>query len=492
MANTEDLIRSCPWGYFGRMGIKTGKGRLTFLIGLLLIFFIESAHAATYYVSTTGSGSTCSSASPCGTISAALGKMTGGDTLIVKNGTYLNNGKAMMINDYVSTAIPSGRAGAYTTIKAETPHGVRIKTTGVLDYYDSAVFLTKASYVHIDGFIFETLNSSDPEYVVAAATQHNKFTRLIVKRSHVNAYGGWFASGADYNLFEDCAGVGAARYGFYVGGPDDSTKYNIFRRCVGRMDFAATDQPKATFAIYGNNSTTSVSNHLFQNCIAIDGHAPSGGEKKYGAFYHPKNASNVFHQGCIVLNENVGYAGMFIQEWGKGIQVTNSVVWNLPSSSGASAVRANTCGSMIASYMTLGGTLSGGYYYGGCSDTNSLHGGTPANIVNNAPGAVVMKRYGVSGTLWGDAGYDTLTSEDLWPFPGEDAIKAVFSEQLDTPSGYSPASNVSARGFCTGKSKDGTAQTLTKYIWEYTGTIIPADIYGNRPPAPPTDLRIVE
>ena len=354
--------------------------------------------------------------------------------------------------------------------------------------------VTKASYVHIDGLIYEFSGAGveEPSYMVELDSANNKVTRCIAKRSHVDAYGGWFASNGNYNLFEDCAGVGAARYGFYVGGPDSSTQYNIFRRCVGRVDFAATDQPKATFAIYGNNNNTNVRNHLFQNCIALDGHRPSGGEAKYGAFYHPKNATNVYHQGCIVLNESTGHAGMFVQEWGTGISVVNTVIWDLTNSaSSAVGLRANNGGSMTADHMTIGGTLPGGYVYSGNSDTNSLHGGNPSNLLNNTPGAVILYRYGAHGSRWGDANYDTLTSTSLWPFPGENVIKTVFAEQLNTPSGYTPASNISARGFCTGTRKNGAPQTLTKYIWEYLGTPIPAEIVPDaNAPTIPANLRI--
>ncbi len=90
-------------------------------------------------------------------------------------------------------------------------------------------------------------------------------------------------------------------------------------------------------------------------------------------------------------------------------------------------------------------------------------------------GATVMKRIGVSGTLWGESGYATTTTENLWPFPNENIIKANFAS-------YSNPNVAGARGFATGKSKDGSTQTLTKYIWEYLGNTIPTEIYGNQSP----------
>lgn len=86
-------------------------------------------------------------------------------------------------------------------------------------------------------------------------------------------------------------------------------------------------------------------------------------------------------------------------------------------------------------------------------------------------GAEIVFRTGASGTLDGDPGWDTLTSEALWPFPNEDYIRTDMAA-------YSGPGGKGERGFTTGKSLDGTPQTLTKYVWEYLGNQIPGDVYG--------------
>ena len=89
-------------------------------------------------------------------------------------------------------------------------------------------------------------------------------------------------------------------------------------------------------------------------------------------------------------------------------------------------------------------------------------------------GANVIYRYGMDGTFYGDAGYNTLTSNPLWPWPSEERIK----KEICTDSGIT-------RGFCG-------AATLTRYIWEAAGNPIPPEIYGDGSPAPasPTNVRI--
>lgn len=98
-------------------------------------------------------------------------------------------------------------------------------------------------------------------------------------------------------------------------------------------------------------------------------------------------------------------------------------------------------------------------------------------------GATILYQYGVSGTFWGEPGYNTLTSTPLWPFPNEALIKTKMAEYTyDDGSGGDPEIT-GARGFCaTGTGLDGVNPiTLTSYIWEYLGNEIPADIYGAGP-----------
>ena len=100
-------------------------------------------------------------------------------------------------------------------------------------------------------------------------------------------------------------------------------------------------------------------------------------------------------------------------------------------------------------------------------------------------GATIIYQYGKAGTLWGEDGYNKLQDGtngqavvELWPFPNEDLIKTnMAGYSYDDGSGGAPEIT-GARGFCTGTSRDGTSQTLTKYIWEYLGNQILDSVYG--------------
>lgn len=80
-------------------------------------------------------------------------------------------------------------------------------------------------------------------------------------------------------------------------------------------------------------------------------------------------------------------------------------------------------------------------------------------------GAEILYKYGVDETLHGEAGYATLTENELWPFPYETVIRTHLIDVSEPPD--------SERGFCA------SGQTLTEYIWEFMGNTIPAEIYGD-------------
>jgi len=65
----------------------------------------------------------------------------------------------------------------------------------------------------------------------------------------------------------------------------------------------------------------------------------------------------------------------------------------------------------------------------------------------------------------------------LWPWPMEDWIKAELAAMPATINGDTMPT--AARGFATGTSLGGATQTLTRYIWESLGNVIPAGIYGD-------------
>ena len=91
-------------------------------------------------------------------------------------------------------------------------------------------------------------------------------------------------------------------------------------------------------------------------------------------------------------------------------------------------------------------------------------------------GATILYRIGTPGTMWGDTGYDTLTSISLWPWSDEATIKTdMASFSMVNPVYGGTISG--ARGFAaTGNGLYGGPITLTSYIWEALGNACPDTI----------------
>jgi hypothetical protein len=513
---------------------------VTTVLLVLVLKCVSVASAETFFVGPDGNDrrGAGTAKAPWATIGYGISRLSESDTLIVLDGVY--SGKANFINSRF-TPVPSGKPNRPTTIRAENPLRVRIRNDHQLKYYENMLLLDKgASHIMVDGFIFDMLDTAYPPFVAEVNGDFNTVSRVIVRRKGMaDEHGGWIAIGGSDNLVEDCAGTGAARYGFFTGGPKSKAQRNIFRRCVGRFDFSAARQPKATFAIYGNDNGHDVRDVLLQNCIAIDGQrGPRGAEETYAGFYFPKNATNVTVQGSIALNLEVAFAGYFIRELdGRNIRIEHSIAWNIKGDDAVSGFRFNgrSSESVHLDHVTVGATRFG--YYNrdrgmANSLTNSLflniekksadnefgfattsgnaffEGRTPGILPHQermgrlkflpnpaigiestasakSPGAIVMHRYGRAGSRWGETGFNTLTQEPLWPWPYEAEIRDVFAEPNHPSSGNIPATNDTLRGFAAPKDKFGNAESFTRYVWQFLGNAMPGTPYSPSTKLPP-------
>ena len=488
--------------------------RLALVLCLLLSFHENVADAAIYYVKKGGIKISGASTlgdwndSGCyGSVGAAVRRMAPGDETVVDDGAYSES-----IGD-----VPSGSAGAYSIVRSRNPLRVTL---------EGGVSISKSRYLHVDGF---KLNKS---LISVTGSDHVKVSRCLV-RSSGKADKVVQASGRSaYVLFEDIAFSGSYRYAFFVGGTDDSSNHIIFRRCIFRGDYTAATQPFSGFAVYGHNSSAADGSHhiAYQNCIAIDSNSSAGAKNpwKHTPWYIFKGNHDVIMDGCITLNnDHTGmlYGFMRNHYGGYNSVVRNSVWWDnkcgkgapflfRAGSSGAAYVENCTFGSQCRGldaeldtadnhlinslFVRLGASVNGSFgsalynsfddpsqslgsnvvsYEGDLkyivrveSDSNRYKGGKDGYHV----GAHIVKRLGISGSLWGDPGWNTETSESLWPWPYENEIGEWFRAENNPPAKGSPSVNQTRRGFAL------EGQTLTKYIWEYLGNPLPPGGYGDK------------
>lgn len=470
-------------------------------------------------------------------LQSAMSAMSAGDTLIIRAGTYTGSA-----NTITSTAYPPTSTDTWTTIQAETPGTVFFgdpdTTVSHGMFYCSPASETNAHWI-FDGITwYSGVGCYGIDYV--------KFFRCGGGSNYntVGNFSMWQFSACEYILCEDCWMWGGARYSFAT----YQAQNNVFRRCVSRIDAVDTSHDSTTEPI-GGYSIYYSSNTEVQNCIMIDSDYDEYWvwQSFVGAFTCPNGSgSNVAFRGCIALNLDMppagsasGYTGITRENnvywgvnratiWGGVTTADHMTIGGIPDTDDANLGGINGYGSTVSAtnslfYQILGDlgavynvTSDYNYYYGNQLNFNGGSSAGTNDVTTTDPalsllylvriedstaldgqasdsgdiGATVLKKIGTSGTLYGETGYATLTSDDLWPWPNEDIIKTQFQAyEYDDGSGGDPELS-GDRGFAssTDLQDDGvTNVTLTSYIWEYLGNQMPSDIYGEDTTPPTLD-----
>ncbi len=495
------------------------------LLLIAMIIIVSPAYAATVYMGPSEQYTN---------LQAAMKGMSGGDTLIIRDGIY--TGTSNSITNSVHP--PSGSSGSFTTIRAEHPRYVTFDGQGTNNmFYVDGNSAGNVNWVKFSGIIWGRSSSSDVVFIQGTTAIHNShiyFTQCgffdggLAASTSTN---GLNIRRTDYALVEDCYVWGELYYGMLM----EMCSYSIFRRCVGRYDI----HRGARGGIIGVYSS---SNMEVQNCIAIDcdqdTYYTAISEYIY-AFAYPTTdgaSTNIHNRGNIALNlkstgkivsglisSNGGGSGFTFDDvvfWdtsgGFWDRVTgtafNHCIFGKSGGSGISEGLASDNNGPMNNSIILDNTTYGAkstsdyniYYNNGTNFHNSSAGvhdycSQKSNAINPRANSLlyltrvesgsnlsnigsgverigprILNIIGGTGTFYGDTGYNTESSTSLWPFPNEGIIKNQFAAY----TGNSHGSAIGARGFCAGTSKDGSAQTLTKYIWEYLGNQIPSSIYG--------------
>jgi hypothetical protein len=494
-----------------------------------------TALSATYYLSPSGNNSNAgtSTSAPWKTFAKAFSTMSGGDTLYLMDGTYSDSAGTGYIS-YASSYggdMPSGSSTSnMTTIRAVNGGSVTVSSgTGGTGSY--ALFLgrsaTKLRYAKIQGIKFiggGSLYNTNHIYIKNCGFYAARQDGGDVFGIGTND-GSW---GNTYNLIEDSWVWGKDR----IIASNYIADYNIWRRVVVRGDGCNTanctgsGNPNVGITVYNSQNVS------LQNIILVD--RILGGGSIYANFASAQHSPGsslgpAEWLGCISLkspdeawyleadsananaikiensiawdsagegfNLGISTSGLNVQNCTGGVSRSGSGFRVVDFSSGTLRNLISYDSSLWAFNSNIKPSYTDAYLAGtdlynqttptvGVKVTNPLSDGTPVSIKyiprietgsalsgtgygGGNYGATVLYKYGTDGTFHGDSGYNTITANALWPWPNEDSIKSDFASVTG-----------GARGFATGTSRDGSAQTLTKYIWEYLGSQIPSDIYG--------------
>jgi len=528
-------------------------------ITIILLFFSVTVNAATYYMATDGNNTTGngSSITPWLTLQYSISNMIGGDTLIIKDGTYTGDSNTIYPWEYP----PNGSEGAYTVIKAEHIGEVIFDGEGIRQLIDinGNGMNPQPRYIQFEGIIFGNSNGNCVSIVYA---NHIKILRCGMYNAKYVSDGTsaspLFFRYIDYALVEDTYIWGEGKYKFYL----LDSNHLILRRCIERFDFGiSTSGYHSSFRIYSCNHVE------LQNCISVDADSSHSFIRVDSITVVPTNAhfviwsggvngpnDDVHIKGTIILNNYCGGRAYILQNsyQPQNNTIVNSVFWDIRN---GLWTRLEVVEGTLFDHLTIGnsrgGGLTGEYGNGVIAKNNIVYGavdyglqwtdnpdsnsdynvlynngynygsgasfkphdfsgensneinplsGIPGNGIPSLKyllriedgsdldgtasdgedrGATILYKIGVDGTLWGEAGYDSVTNEPLWPFPNEDIIRERMKSYIyfDTISGDTLRGN---RGFCKDTVQlNGTDErTLTSYIWEYLGNQMPDSIYG--------------
>jgi len=378
-----------------------------------------------------------------GSIASAVSQLQPGGTVVIKPGSYS------------AFNLKACSSSNWCTIKAETDGTVQVSGLNI----GAGNWYTRIEGLKFIGSSTKTVTGSYVKFFRTAFNGGPTSGNNVVLQIGTND----FTPGASNILLEDSWVYG-------LGGRYKVLVYNaqkvVLRRVVVRHDGGWTNTdgaPQGGFSLYDSQDV------ICQDCLFVD---PASGLSGFeAAMYLVSNGStslkqsNVSVNGAVIIGSpNNGLAaegdGAATSYAIKDVAVigstqggfnTNNASHTLNITRGLASVKGSP-------YAAWSGTVNASacVYKGGSNQASlsNCSGTLPTypTVLNSAgQGANIQKRIGVSGTLFGEAGYNDTQTQDLWPYPNEARIKTDFD---------------AVRAAFGGK-------TLTKYVQEQFGNTAP-------------------
>jgi hypothetical protein len=426
------------------------------ILALLMLLWSEATQAATYYASPSGSGTTCSSGSPCTTSTGlnnagGLGKLQPGDTLILKNGTYTGSSGMLFVNNI------DGNSSQRITIQAETDGSVTLNGQAA----NVPIDIVDSSYVTVTGFNAYNSSSDTCKIRGSDGTPYPWYDSYVELKRTIcwDAVAGQNRHVINITkiqrvLVEDVGAFGTGRKTFGV----ISARHITVRRCWTRWNQSSVSDPKQGADLVYNTWDTIWENCIFEwdrldSSTNLYGNANSAGGVLVGAsgqsaLGYSTNMRVLGSIGLVLTGQGRGQPNIFSMPGSTGNVATNTctsgdsctsgntfrnvVGFIEPASTGIrpfslsdSMTNSSDTAENLTSITGTGGASS--VFNGNYSCTNCLSQATVStyNLYANPPnatGATIRYRY-VDGTL---------TNVLLWPWPMASRIAAAL-----TAGGYS-------------------------------------------------------
>lgn len=313
------------------------KKALWIIVLFSIAFCYSHGFSETYYISPTGNDSigSGSTSKPWRTIKKAFSSMSGGDTLVCKDGIYSGdlNIWGTIVGIGTNAYPPSGTSTAWTVVKAE--HDGEAIFDG--EYTRQMAYLAQGGnkYWQFEGILW----CKAPDGGCPFGIFYSQYVKLLRCGSYDAGNGNatQFNIGREngFVLLENCYSYGNGRYGICV----YLSTACVLRQCVVRSDRdnawnGSSYEPIGGISVYSSNNVE------VQNCIVIDADQEGAfieGERA-GSFNCPAtdfSGANITFRKCLALNNLYGGMCSSALAGASSILFENCVVWNTWSTSAA-------------------------------------------------------------------------------------------------------------------------------------------------------------
>ncbi len=302
--------------------------------------------------------------------------------------------------------------------------------------------------------------------------RHDQSDPQNIYKSRAYAIFNFRAYACDDTIYQNCISIDSDRIqnypkplnpetgGFWAGDSYGATGH-ILDGCMSIRDMIIA------FYICGNEKHPGSTN--IRNCVALDMAYKRPNTTTLSAFVLAQNQNVDISNITGVGAKLEGYDGIYFKKKGEK-HVENCVLADVndesvginPSSKSETVVIRNVVSYNVGSNKHTRNSESVNPYKNGLTYPIKIDPGSKLTTMGRngtVCGATILKKIGVSETLYGEQGWNKVTHDNLWPFPNEKKIRELMRKTVDGVSGI--------YGFC------GDGQSLTNYIWGYFGNTVP-------------------
>jgi hypothetical protein len=291
------------------------------LLGLMFMacFSTRGAQAAVYYVTPGGSGTSCSLAAPCGTIQVGIGKLSAGDTLYLRAGTY---------NERIDVAnyhIPAGTSWTNAVTIAGYPGETATITQGINIQDNTDQDSSIVAYMSFENLtIQQPAGESAIVFRVGGNSHHIRLSNSDISQG---SGGIWITQTTDsveilHNTIHDIPAVFAPEYGISVGG------YGSYANGTNMLYDGNTFRNNSGYAIHAYHSGGSVNNVVIRNNAFVNCGFDDGQRNLTLGVVIMSGSNNKFYNN-ILYNNNTNHTGAVVSvSTGSDNTIYNNTIYN--------------------------------------------------------------------------------------------------------------------------------------------------------------------